>query len=227
MSNWSVILHDSLSQGSIVAIFLSWVAGVVTSFTPCVYPMIPISFSVIAESSLTESRSDVIKHVTLYFLGMILIYSSLGIFAGLSGTVLGKYSNSYIVNIVLSFVFVFWGLNMLEVFHIRYPVIEKHNISGSFSFFLMGLFSGVVYAPCGAPSLFVLLSFISLKGNLILGVTSMFFYSIGLCSLLIIVGFLSFFALSLPKPGKWMLYIKKIIGFIMIFIAISFILKMV
>jgi len=115
------------------------------------------------------------------------------------------------------------GLSMLDVFHIALPVPQKlMNISGQndkkgfLDIFLIGAISGVVIGPCTAPVLAVLLGYVAVKTNLLLGMSLLFVFAFGMGTLLIIVGTFAGVIASLPKTGVWMTKIKIIFGLILI-----------
>jgi thiol:disulfide interchange protein DsbD len=117
----------------------------------------------------------------------------------------------------------FMGLSMLDVFSISLPVPQKlmkltgnGNKKGFWDSFLIGTVSGVVIGPCTAPALAVLLGYVAVKTNLLLGMSLLFVFAFGMGTLLIIVGTFAGVIASLPKSGKWMTKIKTIFGLILI-----------
>jgi thiol:disulfide interchange protein len=115
------------------------------------------------------------------------------------------------------------GLSMLDVFSISLPVPQKlmkltgsKNIKGFLDSFLMGTVSGVVTGPCTAPALAVLLGYVAVKTNLLLGMSLLFVFALGMGTLLIIVGTFAGVIASLPKSGQWMTKIKTVFGLILI-----------
>jgi thiol:disulfide interchange protein DsbD len=117
----------------------------------------------------------------------------------------------------------FMGLSMLDVFSISLPVPQRlmkltgnGNKKGFLDSLLMGAVSGVVIGPCTAPALAVLLGYVAVRTNLLLGMSLLFVFAFGMGTLLIIVGTFAGVIASLPKSGKWMTKIKTIFGLILI-----------
>ncbi|MDH5803642.1 MAG: sulfite exporter TauE/SafE family protein, partial [Gemmatimonadota bacterium] len=117
-----------------------------------------------------------------------------------------------------------FGLFMLDVLPIKVPsaITEWTNRTGGGSYvavFLLGATSGIVAAPCGAPAFAVVLTWVGTTQSALLGFLYLLVFSIGMTSLLIVVGLSSGFLMKLPKPGSWMVTIKKIAGLVMILMA--------
>jgi thiol:disulfide interchange protein DsbD len=115
------------------------------------------------------------------------------------------------------------GLSMFDVFDITLPVPQKlmkftgnGNRKGFLDSFLIGAVSGVVIGPCTAPALAVLLGYVAVKTNLLLGMSLLFIFALGMGTLLIIVGTFAGVVTALPKSGTWMIKIKFISGMILI-----------
>jgi thiol:disulfide interchange protein DsbD len=113
------------------------------------------------------------------------------------------------------------GMSMLDVFNVSLPVPQKlmkltDNKKGFLSSFLMGAVSGVVIGPCTAPVLAVLLGYVAVKTNLLLGMSLLFVFAVGMGTLLIIAGTFAGVIAALPKSGVWMTKIKFFFGLILI-----------
>jgi thiol:disulfide interchange protein DsbD len=127
-----------------------------------------------------------------------------------------------LVYIIMANICLIMGLSMLDVFKISIPVpqrILKYSGGGKKGFvpsFLLGAASGFVIGPCTAPVLGVLLGFVALKNNLIMGISLLFAFAFGMGTLLILVGTFTGFISSLPRSGAWMTVITKGFGVILI-----------
>ena len=115
------------------------------------------------------------------------------------------------------------GLSMLDVFTISLPIPQKlMNFSGNpdkkgfFSSFLIGVVSGFVIGPCTAPVLAVLLGYVAMQTNLLLGMSLLFVFAFGMGTLLIILGTFAGVIAAMPKSGNWMTKIKLVFGWILI-----------
>jgi thiol:disulfide interchange protein DsbD len=213
-------LEGYLSASPFLAYIAVFLSGVLTSFTPCVYPMIPITIAYIGGRS-GESRLKGLSLSIFYVIGMAATYSALGAFAALTGKLFGAASTNPILYLVVANIFIFLGLSMLDVFTLPIPSFLTSRQPGKkgggyFGAFLVGLLAGTVAAPCTAPVLGVVLTFVAAKQNVIYGMTLLFIFSVGLGTLLIIVGTFAGLMSSMPKTGKWSVVIKKFFGWVMI-----------
>jgi len=213
-------LEGYLSASPFLAYIAVFLSGVLTSFTPCVYPMIPITIAYIGGRS-GESRLKGLFLSIFYVIGMAATYSALGAFAALTGKLFGAASTNPILYLIVANIFIFLGLSMLDVFTLPIPSFLTSRQPGKKSggylgAFMVGLLAGTVAAPCTAPVLGVVLTFVAAKQNVIYGMTLLFIFSIGLGTLLIIVGTFAGLMSSLPKTGTWSVVIKKFFGWVMI-----------
>ncbi len=213
-------LEGYLSASPFLAYIAVFLSGVLTSFTPCVYPMIPITIAYIGGRS-GESRLKGLFLSIFYVIGMAATYSALGAFAAMTGKLFGAASTNPILYLVVANIFIFLGLSMLDVFTLPIPSFftsrqPGKKSGGYFGAFLVGLLAGTVAAPCTAPVLGVVLTFVAAKQNVIYGMTLLFVFSVGLGTLLIIVGTFAGLMSSMPKTGKWSVAIKKFFGWVMI-----------
>jgi thiol:disulfide interchange protein DsbD len=213
-------LEGYLSASPFLAYIAVFLGGVLTSFTPCVYPMIPITIAYIGGRS-GDSRLKGLFLSIFYVIGMAATYSALGAFAALTGKLFGSASTNPILYLIVANIFIFLGLSMLDVFTLPIPSFftsrqPGKKSGGYFGAFLVGLLAGTVAAPCTAPVLGVVLTYVAAEQNVIYGMTLLFIFSIGLGTLLIIVGTFAGLMSSLPKTGTWSVVIKKFFGWVMI-----------
>lgn len=213
-------LEGYLSASPLLAYIAVFLGGVLTSFTPCVYPMIPITIAYIGGRS-GGSRLKGLFLSIFYVIGMAATYSALGAFAALTGKLFGSASTNPILYLIVANIFIFLGLSMLDVFTLPIPSFLTSRQPGKKSggylgAFLVGLLAGTVAAPCTAPVLGVVLTYVAAEQNVLYGITLLFIFSIGLGTLLIIVGTFAGLMSSLPKTGTWSVVIKKFFGWLMI-----------
>ena len=210
-------------QGSVFLAFLTaYLGGLVISFTPCTYPLIPVTIGFIgAQGSSSRLRGFFLS--LFYVGGIAFTYSILGGAAALSGRLFGQMQTTPWTYFIMANLCLFMGLAMLDVFSISLPVPQKlmkltgnGNKKGFWDSFLIGTVSGVVIGPCTAPALAVLLGYVAVKTNLLLGMSLLFVFAFGMGTLLIIVGTFAGVIASLPNSGKWMTKIKTIFGLILI-----------
>jgi thiol:disulfide interchange protein DsbD len=215
-------LPELLAQRPAIALPLVFGGGILTSLTPCIYPMIPITAAIVGGGAVRRDTTGVRRPrrrpvvLTLaYVLGLALAYASLGLFAALSGQLFGGVSTNPWLNLLLANLLVFSGLMLLDVVPVPIPqrlldraaaMDGRGGVSGTFA---MGAASGIVAAPCGAPVMAAVLTWVAATHNALLGFTYLFVFSLGMCSLLVVVGLASGSAVRLPRAGPWMVWVKR------------------
>ena len=210
--------HDPITVMTFVLVFI---AGILTSLTPCTYPLIPIVLSYLG--SITTSNHSRLKAAVLYSLGLATVYTSLGMITALTGRVFGDLTTSWWVYLAFGVLILFLGGNMMDWYQIRLPGMKMGKSSKSA--FLMGASSGLVAAPCTAPVLGSILLFVAQTHRPMLGASLLFTFSIGMNILIVLLGYSSGFLAVLPKSGQWMVRIKKTLALVMIGAGIYYIFK--
>ncbi len=214
-----------LSDNPVAAIPLLFGAGVLTSLTPCVYPMIPITAAIVGGQSADaapQPRSRVIGLTLTYVLGLALVYALLGLFAGLSGTIFGSVSANPWALFAMANVLILAALAMLDVVPVRLPAAlttraATTGTAGRYSgTFAMGAVSGLVAAPCSAPVMAAVLTWVSTTRSGTLGFIYLFVFSLGMCALLVLVGLSAGSLVRLPRAGAWMVWVKRVFAVAMI-----------
>lgn len=206
------IIKQELEKKSLLLFALVFFAGFLTSFTPCVYPVIPIVMGYVG----TRSGKSKFKgfYLSIFFvLGLAVVYSILGVIAASTGTMVGITFQNPVVVIVISAIFIVMGLSLAGLFEIPVPSslsakIQSGQKGGIVGALLVGGVAGIIAAPCVGPVLIALLSWISQTGNIVLGFWLTFIFSLGLGVIFLIVGTFSGVVSALPKGGKWMDYVK-------------------
>jgi thioredoxin:protein disulfide reductase len=234
-TNTPKVLGDMSSEGQTMAAALQsgnlWrVAilffglGLLLSFTPCVLPMIPILSSIIVGSS-TSRESNKGRGFALsvaYCAGMVLVYTCLGIAAGLLGEGLAAtLQKPWVIALFATALFGF-GLSMFDVFTFQMPSTIQTKLNtlcnqipgGKFTgVFVMGGLSALIVGPCVAAPLAGALVYISKTGNVLTGGIALFFLSVGMSQPLLLTGLSA--GKLLPKAGAWMEGIKRIFGLLL------------
>lgn len=214
-------LLAALEKGSWLAFLLVFVGGILTSFTPCVYPVIPLTIGYIGGASKGKPLRG-LGLSAIFALGIAVVYSSLGLFAAATGSLFGVVSGSPIVTLVVAAVFAIMGFSMLGAFDIALPSGLQTKLSGGTSrggFFgplLLGMASGLIMAPCVGPVIVALLAWVAKSGNLLFGWALLFTFSIGLALLFLVIGTFAGAIQALPRAGAWMEMIKKAFGWILL-----------
>lgn len=217
---------SALQKGILWAFLFVFGGGILTSFTPCVYPLIPITISLFGAREASSRMKAFLLSVT-YVLGIATMYSALGILAAATGAVFGQVmTNPWVVSAV-ALVFVLFGASMLGAFEIQLPAGFQQRISrtggkGFLGAFTMGLFGGIVAAPCTGPALGAVLAYVATTQNLWLGFWLLFTFAWGLGLLFIALGTFSGLTSRLPKSGAWMNGVKSFFAVVLFAFALYF-----
>jgi cytochrome c-type biogenesis protein len=229
-----------LSNRPALALPLVFAGGVLTSLTPCIYPMIPITAAIVGGQSAGSGQrgagsGDRWRPVLLtlcYVVGLAAVYATLGLIAGMTGTLFGAVSTNPWLYFAMANLLVVAALAMLDVIPIRLPAGLAHRAatagtagraSGAF---VMGAMSGLVAAPCGAPVMAAVLTWVTTTKSAALGFLYLFVFSLGMCALLVLVGISSGTLARLPRAGAWMLWVKRLFALVMIGAAEYYLMKM-
>jgi len=211
-----------LERSAALAFFAAYLGGILISFTPCTYPLIPVTVGFIGiQGSSSRGRGFLLS--LIYVAGMAATYALLGAAAALSGRIFGQMQTNFWTYFIMANVCLVMGLSMLDVFNISIPVPQKlmkltggNGKKGFLNSFLIGAVSGVVIGPCTAPALGVLLGYVAVKTNVLLGMGLLFVFAFGMGTLLIIAGTFAGVIAALPRSGAWMTKIKCISGMLLI-----------
>lgn len=215
-------------SGTILDYLVVFLGGVAVSFTPCVYPVMPMTASFIGGMNTKGSKLIGFLISLVYVFGMSLTYSAFAIFAALSGKIFGQIQNNAVVYIIVANIVLFFALVMLDV--IQLPTFganasKKVRPQNLFAVLLFGMSAGLIVGPCTAPALATLLIYIASKQNLVHGILLMFVFSYGVGTSLILIGTFSGILSTLPKSGQWLVWVKRVCALVLIVIAEYFLIK--
>jgi thiol:disulfide interchange protein DsbD len=228
-------ISSQLSGSPAIAIGLLFLAGVLTSLTPCIYPMIPITAAIVGGQSADGSaapRSRAVFLTLSYVVGLAVVYATLGVIAGMSGTIFGTVSTNPWLYFVMANVLVIAALSMLDVIPVRLPSSlmaraasagTAGRVSGAL---IMGAVSGLVAAPCSAPVMAAVLTWVTRTQRPVLGFVYLLSFSLGMCALLVLVGIFSGSIARLPRAGPWMVWVKRGFALIMLGVAEYYLVQM-
>jgi cytochrome c-type biogenesis protein len=217
---------DGLSgylQGSFLLAYLAvYLGGILVSFTPCMYPLLPITIAFIgARGSESRGRGFILS--LIYVLGMAVTYTLLGALAALSGKLFGQIQASPWTSFFVGNLCVLMGLSMMDVFTlpVRMPEFimraqSRQRGAGLTGSFLVGAASGLVMGPCTAPALAVVLGYAATRQNITFASSLMFVFAVGMGTLLILAGTFAGLLASIPKSGAWMVRINRICGWMLL-----------
>jgi thiol:disulfide interchange protein DsbD len=218
-------LRNALAKGSWIALLIVFIAGFLTSFTPCVYPMIPITIGFITGASRGRVSGFIIS--LFFVLGIAIVYSTLGLIAALSGGIFGSALQSAPVLLVIAAVFLAMGASMLGAFNLTLPSgfqtkLQSRRRGGWIGAVMMGGITGLVASPCVGPVLVVLLTWVAQVGRPLYGFTLLFVFAVGLGVLFMILGSFVGALKSLPRAGAWMDTVKHYFGWIFLGLAVFY-----
>jgi thiol:disulfide interchange protein DsbD len=226
---------ELLSSNPLAALPVLFLAGVLTSLTPCIYPMIPITAAIVGGHSVDEGTRPRWRPALLtlaYVMGLALVYSALGLFAGISGTMFGAISTNPWLYFAMANLLVVAALAMLDVIPVRLPAALVQRASGAGTggraggAFVMGAMSGLVAAPCSAPVMAFVLTWVATTKSALLGFGYLFAFSLGMCTLLVAVGLFSGTLSRLPRAGAWMVWVKRVFALLMLGVAEWYLVEM-
>ncbi len=195
--------------------------GLALNLTPCIYPLIPITVSYFGGRD--QGRGATAFHALLYLTGLAFMNSILGVWASLSGRMVGSALQHPAVLILMACLFIGFAASSFGLWEFRLPAgwtrAVSRSYSGYFGTLFMGLTLGIMAAPCLGPFILGLLTYVAQKGDPVVGFLSFFTLSIGLGLPLAVLAFFSSAVTRLPFSGDWMLWIKKFMGWVLIAMA--------
>lgn len=206
-------------ENILLAILVAFFFGFLSSLTPCVYPIIPITIAYIGSKSQGKGKLSGFLLSLFFVLGLAIVYSSFGVASSFLGVSFGSLTQKPVVGISVAIIFAILGLSMLGLFEIAMPSkfaskIEegKKKGRGYLGAFLIGALSGLVASPCIGPLLLAILVIVASLGSMVLGFVYLFSFALGMGVLFIVIGTFSGILSSLPKSGSWMDFVKVIFG---------------
>ena len=213
---------ETLNDRNLLIILTSFfLAGLLLSLTPCVLPMVPILSSIV----ISSNKDHAIRFTLSYVAGVSATYIIFGIVASITGSFLSSSLQNIYFLLFNGFLFLIFALAMFDIFHLNISennflsnLLNKINKKNIIHIFFLGLFSALILSPCVAPPLAAAILYISQANDIFLGSLSLFTMSIGMSVPLLLIGFSA--NKFLPKPGIWMVKVKKFIGFVLIGMAV-------
>ena len=227
----------AMGHGLFSALIFVFIAGFLTSLTPCIYPMIPITLAILGAQAQHEvgrtprglRRWRGLALSCVYVLGIATTYSALGVAAASTGALFGAaLGNVYVVS-AIALVFVSMGLSMYGLFELRLPGAWLNRLGstrtqeGFLGAYLTGLITGAVASPCVGPVLVFVLAYIAQTQDRLLGFLLLFTFACGMGVLFIVLGAFSHLAKRVPKSGPWMEAVKFTFGTTMVGMALFYV----
>ncbi len=200
--------------------------GVLLNLTPCVYPLIPVTVSYFGSRSGHSGRR-VIFNGLFYLTGLSLTNSLLGVFAALSGRLMGALLQNPFVVSFISVILLFFAASLFGLWELKLPVrltqAASKSYAGYFGSLFMGSTMGVVAAPCIGPFVLGLITMVASTGNPWFGFLVFFTLSLGLGLPLFFLAIFSARIEKLPRSGEWILWVRKLMGWVLIGMAVYYI----
>lgn len=213
-------------KGYIWTFLLIFVGGLALNLTPCVYPIIPITLGFFG-SQAKGSTGKVFLLALIYVLGLGITYSILGTTVALTGGLFGSILQNPIVLILVAAVLVAVALSSFGLYEIALPSGLTSKIGGGREGYLgalfMGLTVGFVAAPCIGPFVVGLLTYVGQRGDPYFGFISFLTLAMGMGLPYLFLGTFAGSIQKLPRSGSWMIWVKKVLGYVLIGAALFFV----
>ncbi len=216
IAGWSLIW-------TMLGIFLG---GMALNLTPCIYPIIPITVSYFGGRS-GQGQGRLLVHGLLYLTGLAVTNSALGVAAALTGGLMGSLLQNPWVLLTVAAILVLFAASLFGFWELRLPgsltQAASRSYAGYFGSLFMGLTLGVVAAPCLGPFVLGLLTWVASMGSPLLGFLVFFTLSLGLGLPLFFLALFSGSLEKLPRSGEWLLWVRKLMGWVLLAMAAYFI----
>lgn len=211
--------------GLILLIFFG--LGLLLTFTPCVLPMIPILSGIIVGQNTSPRSWHGFALSLCYVIGMVVTYTSAGIFAGIAGLTLQSYLQAPLFIGFSSLILILLALSLFDCYRLQLPSKwhnKLHKLSHRFhggryvSSFILGVLSALIVSPCVTAPLIGVLTYIGSTGDAWLGGSALFALALGMGTPLIIIGTLG--PHLLPRAGEWLVIMQRVFGVLLIIVAL-------
>ncbi|AFM25943.1 protein-disulfide reductase DsbD family protein [Desulfomonile tiedjei] len=208
------------------ALLAVFVGGMALNLTPCVYPLIPVTIAFFGGRT-EQGRGKLAIHAALYIIGLSITNSLLGVIAALTGNILGSALQNPFVLSAVAVILLAFAASLFGLWEFQLPERLRNSASksyaGYFGSFFMGLTLGVVAAPCLGPFVVGLLTWVAAMGSPWMGFLVFFVLSLGLGVPLFVLAMFSGALEKLPGSGAWMLWVRKLMGWVLIAMAVYFV----
>ncbi len=212
--------------GYLIALGLAFVTGLVLSFSPCTYPMIPITVSIFAGQERSLGRGFVLS---LFYVGsMAFMYGIMGLIVALVGGVFGAWLASTPVVVGIVVIFIVFSLSMFGLYEIQVPMSLRQKLGakagrgGVAGALVLGVIAALVVSPCVGPFVAGILLYVATSGSPVIGFLVLFVFALGLGTLYVIIATFSSAINKLPGSGSWMEDVNKFFGFVLLLMAMYF-----
>ena len=214
-------------QGIHWVLLLAFIGGLLVSLTPCVYPMIPITLSIIGSRNENVSFYKGLGLSATYVAGLSLTYALLGLAAATFGAQIRGFIQGPMFQGLVAVIFFLLALSMFDLIMLQAPAALRNRLggikkTGIFGIFVMGMVSGLMASPCVAAPLAGILAFIAATGSQALGFFMLLLFAWGMSMPLLLIGAFSGSLNAMPRAGEWMNRVKEFYGFLLLAAALYF-----
>ena len=217
------------TNGLLIGLLFVFLGGLALNLTPCVYPLIPITVGYFGGQS-EGSTTKLFFMGILFILGLSVTYSAIGVITSLTGAVFGALLQNPIVILLIVAIMLALSLSMFGVYEFKLPdsIVNKAGgaKAGLYGAFFMGLTMGIVAAPCIGPFVLGLVTYVATKQDPYFGFLLFFVLAVGLGTPYLFLAVFSGKIKKLPRAGEWMDAVKHIFGFILVGMALYFLLPL-
>lgn len=226
-SDLARLIREHGFWGYFLALGLAFVTGLVLSFSPCTYPMVPITVSIFAGRQRSIGKGFSLSLV--YVVSMAVVYGLMGLIVSLVGGVFGAWLASPPVVIAIVVIFIVFALSMFGLYELQVPMSLRSKLGrgaqggGVFSVVLLGIVAALVVSPCVGPFVAGILIYVATSGSPAIGFLVLFIFALGLGTLYVLIGTFSSAINKLPGSGEWMESVKKFFGFVLLLMALYFV----
>lgn len=216
-------------RGTILAFLGIFLIGLALNLTPCVYPMLSVTVSLFGGQAEQQTRTrKTFMMASIYVLGIVSMYSVLGVAAAYTGSLFGNWLQSSALLAVVGFILLAMALSMFGLYELQPPqwLLQKLGSAGGTvgpaGHFLSGIMVGIFAAPCIGPPVIALLTFVGAQGDPMFGFIVFFVMALGLGLPYLLLGTFSSLLSKLPRSGEWMVWVKKLFGVVLVGAALFF-----
>jgi thiol:disulfide interchange protein DsbD len=216
-------------RGLLGAVLLAFIGGLGLTLTPCVYPLIPVTVSLIGATA-TGRKLDAFVRAVVYVFGIAVTYSVVGVVAAATGGVFGAWLQHPSVYLLLAALFVLLAGAMFDLYRINVTSQRLQRLQaglrgrwGLVGIWVIGLLSGAAATACIAPVIIGVIGYVVQSRNTLLGWLIFFAMAWGMGAPLVVLGTFAGLLRSLPKSGQWMVTVKQVFGFALVAVAVYFV----
>ena len=204
IDGWLDAISGSIQSGTVLAPFLAFIAGAVTSFTPCALTSVPLVIAYVGGTGYSDPKRG-FSLSAVFSLGMALTFTALGVAASLLGKLMVITSSWWYI--ALGVLMLLMALQIFEIFNFipSTGLLSKNTRKGYAGAFLAGILGGFFSSPCATPVLVVLLGIVARSGNIARGILLLLLYSLGHSLLVLIAGTSISFATKITANKKYLL----------------------